>query len=191
MDINQRINNIYIACTLRTSSNSDGIYFVPIIILNEDLKGYSILSSSDLTGLQLKNNKTLSEIATAGASLIYISVDVEMFKKITNAITDNLNVSVNTYLNAVKQYQKIVGIMGKNPYKKDISYHLYASIIGQNPCCIITPKMEIKPTEELDILRSINEAARLSNIDSDDIFSQLTASYPFNLDILDDGDDNI
>lgn len=188
MKIQTNIDTIYIACTVRSVDDGKQHYYVPIIVLNEDLKGYSILASSDLIGLQIKNSPIINQLISVGSKILYISVNVEMFKKITNTITENLNVTVNSYLAAVKEYNKIIGVMGKNPAKKDVSYHLYASILGQNPCCVITPKLELVNSEELDIIRGIGEAAQMSDIESDSAVSAMTESYPFTLEIIEDED---
>jgi hypothetical protein len=188
-NIQTEINNIYIACTVRSSEDGKQ-YYVPMIILSQSLKTYYLLASSDLVSLQMKNESYINEIAALGVKVIYIAVDVGFFKEVTNAITENLNVTVNTYLSALKEYNRVVGVLGKTANKKDLSYYLYSALIGQNPCCLITPDLKLAPVEELDIVKGLIAAAHMSDIEADDVVVDIAEQYPFNLDILEDIDDD-
>lgn len=185
-------DTIYVVCVIRRNKETKALQYVPIVNLGEDLKSYTIAASSDLLGVQLKNQQKMVELASIGSPVVTIPVSVDKFKKITAAVESNLTETVNIYLDACREYDSVLGILGNDGNQKNLKYYLYATVVTSQPPCVLSSDFEICKPEALDIIACLGEAARISEDNSDGVILSAieTLTYAYEDFDEDSEDDN-
>ena len=164
-------NVIYTICAIRKDKDGSGFCYIPIVSLDQDLKSYTIAASSDLLGVQLKNQQTISDLRTAKCPIVVAPIPVEKFKKLADEVESNITVSVNVYNSACHDYDRVLGILGDELKERNLKYYLYAAIFDKKPPCVLTQDFDVVKTDGIDVILSMSEAAALSEDKSDCMFT--------------------
>lgn len=163
---------IYTICAIKKEKDSTGFCYVPIVSLNQDLKSYTIAASIDLLGVQLKNQQAISDLRATNCPIVVAPIPATKFKKLAAEVESNVTVSVNTYINACRDYDRVVGILGEGLKEKNLKYHLYSILMDNRPPCVLTPDYDVIKADAIDVIATMAEAAALSEDGADCMFTK-------------------